>query len=58
LSLAPFLNMSDKDPDPTKEEALYIKRNIEVLQSQLLLLNAIVGKLDESYKTFLSAHAE
>ena len=56
ISLAPFLNMSDSDPVPTAEEATQMKQHIEVLQGQLMLLNAMVTSLDAEYKKFLAAH--
>jgi hypothetical protein len=58
ISLAPFLNMSDTDPTPTVEEATQIKQHIEVLQGQLMLLNAMVTSLDGEYKKFLTAHPD
>jgi hypothetical protein len=58
LSLAPFLNMSDDDPDPTPAQADAIKQKIEVLQGQLRLVNSLVTALDQSYKKFLVAHRD
>jgi hypothetical protein len=58
LSLAPFMNLSDKDPDPSKEEAMYMKQQIEALQGQLLLVDAVVGQLDQEYKKFIAAHPD
>jgi len=58
ISLAPFLNISDADPNPTPEQATQIKQHIEVLQGQLMLLSAMVTSLDAEYKKFLKAHPE
>ena len=57
-ALLHFLNMSDSDPVPTAEEATQMKQHIEVLQGQLMLLNAMVTSLDAEYKKFLAAHPE
>jgi len=58
ISVAPFLNLKDGDPIPAGEEAKQIKQHIEVLQGQLMLLNAMVTSLDGEYKKFLTAHPE
>ena len=58
LSLAPFINADDKDPDPTGGDAVSIKRNIEILQGQLILLDSLVAGLDGKYKKFLAAHPD
>jgi hypothetical protein len=58
LSVAPFLNSKDGDPNPSGEEAVKIKDRLEILNSQLgFLENAILG-LDRNYKKFLAAHPE
>lgn len=56
ISLGPFFNVGENDPDFTKEEAESIKSNMEILQGQLLLVDAIANALDQSYKKFLAAH--
>ncbi len=56
LSLAPFANAEKNDPDPTREQGSTIKERIDVLQGQLLLVNALVTDLDAQYKKFLAAH--
>jgi vacuolar-type H+-ATPase subunit I/STV1 len=56
VSLGPFLDMKDSDPDPTPEQAQAIKQNIETLQGQLLLVDSILQSLDQQYKKFLTAH--
>jgi len=58
VSLAPFLNLSDKDPDPTKEQAAALKDKIELVQGQLLLVDSLMQSLDKSYQKFLAAHKE
>ncbi|ADW67435.1 hypothetical protein [Granulicella tundricola] len=58
ISLAPFMNSEEKDPDPDAAEANAIKDKIEVLQGQLLLVDSLVKGLDQEYKKFLAAHSE
>lgn len=53
LSLAPFMNAKDKEPDPTPEQAAAMKDRIETLQGQLLLVDSLVTNLDREYKEFL-----
>lgn len=55
-SLAPFINASKTDPDPTEGQADSIKQKIEVLQGQLILVSSLVTNLDSEYKKFLAAH--
>jgi hypothetical protein len=57
ISLAPFLNMEDNDPDPTEAQANDIKQKIEILQGQLALVDSLMNALDREYKKFLAAHA-
>jgi hypothetical protein len=56
ISPAPFLNTDDKDPDPTEGQADAIRQKIEVLQGQLMLVDAFMNSLDREYKKFLTAH--
>jgi hypothetical protein len=56
ISLAPFMNMSDSDPDPTEGQANEIKQKIEILQGQLTLVGSFMNSLDRAYKKFLAAH--
>ena len=58
ISLAPFVNMSDKDPDPTEGQANDIKQKIEILQGQLTLVDSFMNSLDRAYKKFLAAHPD
>jgi len=55
VSLAPFMNSSDSDPDPTRAQAEEIKGKIEVLQGQLLLVESLMVSLDKEYTKFLTA---
>jgi hypothetical protein len=56
ISLAPFINMANEDPDPTEGQANDIKQKIEVLQGQLTLVDSLMNSLDRDYKKFLAAH--
>ncbi len=56
ISLAPFINSSNNDPDPTEGQANDIKQKIEVLQGQLTLVDSLINSLDGAYKKFLAAH--
>jgi hypothetical protein len=58
ISLAPMVNGADDehDPDPTGGQAGSIKEKIEVLQGQLILVNALMNDLDGGYKKFLAKH--
>ncbi len=56
LSLAPFINEGKDDPDPTPDEAKDIKQKIEIVQSQLTLVDSFMNSLDREYKKFLTAH--
>ncbi len=58
LSLAPFLDQSDYDKDsgPSTAEAISIKQHIEVLEGQLLLLDAFVTDLNTGYKKYLASY--
>jgi hypothetical protein len=54
ISVSPFLNVSESDPNPTREEATLMKRQIEVLQGQLLLVDSYLRDMDRLYKKFLA----
>lgn len=56
ISLAPFMNMTDKDSHLAEAQANDIKQKIEVLQGQLTLVENFMSSLDRSYKKFLAAH--
>lgn len=52
ISMAPLLNIQDEGPTP--EEAVLIKQHIEVLQGQLLVLDAMLTELGNEYKKYLA----
>jgi hypothetical protein len=56
ISLAPFMNISNDDPDPTEGQANDIKQKVEILQGQLTLVDGLMNSLDREYKKFLAAH--
>jgi hypothetical protein len=56
ISLAPFMNLGDKDPDLSEAQANEMKPKIEVLQGQLTLVGSVMNSLDTAYKKFLAAH--
>jgi len=56
ISIAPFMDDGKDDPDLTPEQANDIKQKVEILQSQLTLVDSIMNALDQSYKKFLDAH--
>jgi len=58
LSLAPFMNAQEKEPDPSQAEAAAMIDKIETLQGQLLLVDSLVTNLDKSYKEFLGKGRE
>ena len=58
ISLAPFMNIEDSDPDPTEGQANDIKQKIEILQGQLTLVDSLMKSLDGQYKKFLAAHPQ
>jgi hypothetical protein len=58
VSVGPFLGTHPGDPNPSAEEAVLIKRNIEVLSGQLFLLDSLIQNLGSNYKKFLQAHPE
>ncbi len=58
IGIAPLLNLNSGDPVPTREEAVRIKNNLEILQGQLRFIENQVTMLDDEYKKFLAAHPE
>jgi hypothetical protein len=58
LSLAPFVDAKDSDPDLSPEAAAAIKDKIETLQGQLILVDSLVSLLDKEYKDFLGKSRE
>jgi hypothetical protein len=58
VSIGPFLNSKEADPNPSGEEAVKIKDQLEILQGQLTFLESLIVGLDAEYKKFLAAHPE
>jgi hypothetical protein len=58
VGVAPFVNMKPEDPNPTGDEAVRIKNNLEVLQGQLIFIEDQVTILDHEYKKFLAANPD
>ena len=58
LGVAPFLNLKAGDVNPSGEEAVRIKNQLEILQGQLLYVESLIEALDGEYKKFLTAHPE
>jgi hypothetical protein len=58
IAVGPFLNLKPGDPNPTGDEAVRIKNNIEILQGQLTFMEDQITGLDAEYKKFLAAHPE
>jgi hypothetical protein len=56
VSIGPFINEPDNGPPPSRDEARSIIQNIEVLQGQLLMVDAFMQSLSTDYKQFLAAH--
>ena len=53
-----FVNMADNGPFFTAAQAAAIQQKIEVLQGQLILVDALVQDLSQEYKRFLAAHPQ
>lgn len=58
VSIAPFMNISDNDPDPTKEQAAVMIDKIQLQQAQLTLVDNFMQSLDKAYQKYLAAHPE
>lgn len=56
VSLGPIASQGKDEPDPTPEQGGAMKQKINVLQGQLLLVDALLNGLDQEYKKFLAAH--
>ena len=50
--------MADNGPFFTAAQAEAIQQKIEVLQGQLILVDALVQDLSQEYKRFLAAHPQ
>jgi hypothetical protein len=53
LAIAPLINLGEEDPMPSKDEAILMKRQIEILQGQLLFVDRYLQSMDRLYKEFL-----
>jgi hypothetical protein len=58
ISLGPFMDSKDSDPDPTPQQAEAIIEKIQTLQGQLLLVDSFMKGLDGQYMQFLKAHPD
>jgi hypothetical protein len=56
LSLAPFMDADEKASDFTPAEGKAMKEKIETLEGQILMVDSLMGSLDEQYKKYLGAH--
>jgi hypothetical protein len=55
ISLGPLMDAADNE-DPTEGEAASVRKSIEVLQGQLLLVDSFLAGLDQKYKKFLAEY--
>lgn len=59
ISLAPFVNLATDTPEvPAIAEAIAEEQKIELFQSQLQLVDALLAALDRKYKGYLGAPAQ
>jgi len=58
VSIGPFVNADPTDPVAAAKQYQSIKKHIEVLQGQLILVDSLVTGLDKEYKKFLAAHPD
>jgi len=56
VSLAPFLNSEPGATDFSSADASAMKKNIETLQGQLMIVDSFMTSLDGHYKKFVAAH--
>ncbi len=56
VAIGHFVNDPDDGSPPSKEDAKAVIEKIEVLQGQLILVDAYMKGLDSLYKQFLAAH--
>ncbi len=56
LAIGSFINEPDNSPPPSHEQAQNIIQKIEVVQGQLMLVDAFMRGLSSNYKQFLAAH--
>jgi hypothetical protein len=58
VAIGPILNLEKDGVNPGAEESERIKEHFEVLQAQLMYLQAQIEGLDGAFKKFLAAHPE
>jgi hypothetical protein len=58
LAIAPFAGSKKGEPNPGGEEAVKIADRLEILESQLMFLEAQILGLDDEFKKFLARHPE
>jgi hypothetical protein len=58
VAIGPILNLKQGGANPGAEESERIKEHFEVLQAQLMYLQAQIEGLDGAFKKFLAAHPE
>lgn len=56
LAVAPFVGTKEGEPNPGGEEAVKIADRLEILESQLMFLEAQILGLDAEFKKFLARH--
>jgi hypothetical protein len=56
LAIGSFINEPENSPPPSRERAQSIVQQIEVVQGQLILVDAFMRGLSSNYKQFLAAH--
>jgi hypothetical protein len=58
VAIAPILNLKKDAANPGAEESMRIKERFEVMQAQLMYMEAQIEDLDGAFKKFLAAHPE
>jgi len=56
IAISGFIDAPDDDNPPSKDDAKAIVQKMEILQGQLMLVDAYMKGLDVLYKQFLAAH--
>jgi hypothetical protein len=56
LAIGTFINEPDNSAPPSREQAESIIQKIEVVQGQLMLVDAFMQGLSRDYKAFLASH--
>jgi len=58
LSYAPFVNMEHVPSRITADDAVLVKKRMETLQAQLIMVKSMIVELDGKYEKFLRARPE